>query len=69
MYALYVLDFLVMYIYFLSIFRTMSLGPVFHGSIGRTRIIARRFWAFYDFVLTCFYEYACAYDYAYVCDV
>ena len=74
MYARYVLGFFVMYIYiyiyfFLSIFRTMSLGPLFHGSVGRTRIIAHCFWAFYDFVLTRFYDYACAYDHACVCDV
>ena len=75
MYARYVLGFLVMciyiyiYIYILSIFRTRSHGPLFHGFVGRTRIIARCFWAFYDFVLTRFYDYACAYDHACVCDV
>ena len=47
----------------------MSLGSLFHGFVGRTRIIARCFWAFYDFVLTCFYDCACAYDYACVCGV
>ena len=62
MYAHCVLGFLVMCIYiyiyiyvffnfFLSIFRTMSLGPLFHGFVGRTRIIARCFWALIGFMI------------------